>query len=258
MTTVSLPRLHWGEPSAPRRALLVHGLGSSAATMWFLAEGLAAAGWSATAVDLRGHENAPRASRYRIEDFAADVRATRADHGNAWDLVLGHSIGAAAATQAAGTVDDSTRGAWTRRLVLLDPALALDTAARQAILEAQLANFDGATVEGIAAQFPHWHPLDVEFRVRAVTSASRFALERAVLDNEDWDVTASVPHVSAPTLIIAADPEHGSLFAGDHAAAVLAANPLFEQVVLPGAGHSVHRDQPAETLQRILAWLNAP
>jgi len=254
MTIVTLPRLDWGDPGSPQRALLVHGLGSSGQTTWQLSEGLAEAGWFATAVDLRGHGGAPRASRYRIDDFAGDLLATTPAEGGTWDLVVGHSIGAAAAVQAA-SMAASTATEWTRRLVLLDPALTLDEPARHAILESQLANFDGATVASIAAQFPHWHPLDVEFRVRAVQAASRFALERSVLDNDDWDTTGFVAHVTAPTLIIAGDPEHGSLFAGEHAQSVLAMNPLLERVVLPGAGHSVHRDQPAETLQHLLTWL---
>ena len=252
MSTVTLPRWHWGDPESPRRALLVHGLGSSAQTTWRISEGLADAGWSATAVDLRGHGAAPRASRYRIEDIAADLLGTRPEGGGTWQLVVGHSIGAAAAAQAAGT-----ESASSERLVLLDPALQLDEPARQSVLAGQLANHDGATVASIAEQFPHWHPLDVEFRVRAVKAASRFALERAVLDNDDWDATAFVPHIAAPTLVIAADPAHGSMFAGEHAAAVLATNPLLEAVVVPGAGHSVHRDAPEATLRHLLDWLRA-
>ncbi|MFN4002203.1 alpha/beta fold hydrolase [Microcella sp.] len=252
MSTVTLPRWHWGDPASPRRALLVHGLGSSAQTTWRLSEGLADAGWSATAVDLRGHGDAPRASRYRIEDVAGDLLAAHPAGGGAWQLVVGHSIGAAAAAQAAGT-----EAAWAERLVLLDPALQLDGPARQAVLDGQLANHDGATVASIAEQFGHWHPLDIEFRVRAVRAASRFALERMVLDNDDWDVTAFVPHIAAPTLVIAADPDHGSMFAGEHAAAVLASNPLLEMVVVPGAGHSVHRDAPEATLRHLLDWVRA-
>lgn len=252
MSTVTLPRWHWGDADSPRRALLVHGLGSSAHTTWRLSEGLADAGWSATAVDLRGHGDAPRTSRYRIEDIAGDLLDTRPEGGGAWDLVVGHSIGAAAAAQAAGT-----DAGWAERLVLLDPALTLDEPARRSVLAGQLANHDGATVSSIAAQFPHWHPLDIEFRVRAVQATSRFALERMVLDNDDWDITAFVPHIAAPTLVIAADPDHGSMFAGEHAASVLAANPLFEQVVVLGAGHSVHRDAPEATLRHLLDWLRA-
>ena len=252
MSTVTLPRLHWGPADAPRRALLVHGLGSSAHTQWRLGEGLAERGWSATAVDLRGHGDAPRASRYRIDDIADDLLGTRPEGGTSWDLVVGHSIGGAAVAQA-GALD----AAWAHRLVLLDPAIVLDDAGRERVLAGQLANHDGATVAGIAADFPHWHPLDVEFRVRAVKAASRFALERMVRDNDDWDVRGHVARLTRPTLVIAADPAHGAMFAGALADEVLAGNPLVTSVVIAGAGHSVHRDDPAATLQHLLAFADA-
>lgn len=78
---LTLPLLTWGAPDAPRRALLIHGLGSSGALMWRLGAALAETGWSATAVDLRGHGSAPRALDYTLDAFAADVRATTAPHG---------------------------------------------------------------------------------------------------------------------------------------------------------------------------------
>ncbi len=254
MSTVTLPRLRWGPADAARRALLVHGLGSSAHTQWRLGEALAERGWSATAVDLRGHGDAPRASRYRIDDLADDLLATRPDAATVsgvavWDLVIGHSIGGAAVAQA-GALDVG----WARRLVLLDPAIVLDEAGRETVLAGQLANHDGATVAGIAADFPHWHPLDVEFRVRAAKDASRFALERMVRDNDDWDVRAHVARLAMPTLVIAADPAHGAMFAGALADEVLTGNPRVSAVVITGAGHSVHRDDPAATLRHLLAF----
>ena len=60
---LTLPRLAWGDSSAPRRALLVLGLGSSGALMWRIGVGLADAGWHAEAVDLRGHGSAPHMTR---------------------------------------------------------------------------------------------------------------------------------------------------------------------------------------------------
>lgn len=252
MSTVTLPRWHWGDPSSPHRALIVHGLGSSAHSTWRLSEALADAGWSATAVDLRGHGDAPRASRYRIDDIAADLLGTQPNGDGAWGLVVGHSIGGAAAAQAAGT-----DASFTERLVLLDPALVVDEPSRETVLAGQLANHDGATVASIAEQYPRWHPLDVELRVRSAKAASRFALERMVRDNHDWDVTAFVPHIAAPTLVIAADPDHGAMFVGELAERVLAMNPLLEQVVIAGAGHSLHRDDPEATVRALLDWLRA-
>lgn len=256
---VTLPRLHWGAPDASRRALLVHGLGSSAATMWQLGEGLAAAGWSATAVDLRGHGAAPRTSSYRIDELAADLLATRpADRSpaepphadDAWDAVLGHSIGGAAAIVAAAIAPD-----WARRLVLLDPAVRADAELRQTILTNQLTAHEGATIATVAEQNPQWHPTTVELRVHAVRQASRFALEHAVLDNPEWDVTSEAERLTTPTLVIAGEPARGGMFAGDHGDALLAANRRLRAVVVAG-GHNAHRDIPEVVLEHALAFLD--
>ncbi|MBN9181371.1 MAG: alpha/beta hydrolase, partial [Microbacterium sp.] len=64
--SVTLPRLTWGDPASGRRALLVHGLGSTAALMWRFGVALADEGWCAQAVDLRCHVLAPRALDYSI------------------------------------------------------------------------------------------------------------------------------------------------------------------------------------------------
>lgn len=250
MSTVTLPRLHWGPADSPRRALLVHGLGSSAHTMWRVAEGLAERGWSATAVDLRGHGEAPRASRYRIEDIAGDLVATRPIDG-AWDLVLGHSIAGAATVQAAATASD-----WTARLVLLDPTLVLDEVSREQVRLSQLAAHDNGTIAAVTAEQPHWHPHDVELRVRAVQRASRHALERMVLDNHEWDVRAFLPRVTAPTLVIAGEAERGARFTVADADEARAANPGIRTTVIGGTGHNVHRDDPAATLDVLLGWLD--
>ncbi len=97
---LTLPRLSWGDPSSDRRALLVHGLGSNGALMWRYGVALADAGWHADAVDLRGHGVAPRALDYTIDAYAADLGVTRPAGDGAWDLVVAHSLGGAAATVA--------------------------------------------------------------------------------------------------------------------------------------------------------------
>src|SRR5918993_873327 len=117
---LTLPRLSWGDPSSERRALLVHGLGSNGALMWRFGVALADAGWRADAVDLRGHGVAPRALDYSIDAYAAALQCTRPVGDTAWDLVVAHSLGGAAATVVA-----ASDPGWTRRLVLVDPAIHL-------------------------------------------------------------------------------------------------------------------------------------
>ena len=246
MAPLELPRLHWGDTDSPKRALMVHGLGSSAHTCWQVAEALADSGWSVTAVDLRGHGYAPRASRYRISDFALDLEHTLPRDGGSWDLVIGHSIGAASAV-----VASAHQPSWAKKLVLLDPALLLGEERKEIVRTGQLYGHDQLTAEETRRDNPHWHPLDVEFRVWSHRTASRFAVEHAVLDNPHWDVVAEAKSVGVPTLVIGGDPAVDSMFTGDHAQDVLSANPHMSMVVIDGAGHSVHRDRPAQTIAAI-------
>lgn len=141
---VELPRQAWGDPAAARRALLVHGLGSNGALMWRFGVALSERGWFAEAVDLRGHGTAPRTLDYTIAAYAADLTICRpgADTtGSAepapWDLVIAHSLGGTAAVVAAASVPD-----WTRRLVLIDPAIHLEDADRDDVRESQQRQFD--------------------------------------------------------------------------------------------------------------------
>jgi len=251
MVALTLPRLHWGQASAAHKALVVHGLGSSAATTWQVSEALAEAGWSATAVDLRGHGLAPRATCYRIEDFAEDLASASPDGGGSWEVVVGHSIGAASAVMAAHRAPT-----WTKRLVLLDPALELGEATKNQVLENQRQGHLYQSVDDIRQANPHWHPLDVELKVQAHKQASLFALEHAVFDNSPWNVTEEATSLAIPTLVIGADPSQGSMFCNEYAARMVEANPHMTYVVIEGAGHSVHRDKPQDTIEAILSYVN--
>lgn len=247
---VSLPRLTWGPRTASRRALLVHGLGSNGALMWRYGVALADAGWRADAVDLRGHGSAPRTLDYTLEAYAADVGAARPDDGGAWDLVIGHSLGGAASVLAAAADAD-----WTRRLVLIDPAIALTPRDRDIVRDSQARSFDDPSAAAVRAEHPDWHPQDIELKALSAQQASRWAVEQTSSQNETWDVTDAALRVAVPTHVIASDPAVYSLFRGKPAEAAVAANPLFRVSVVAGAGHSPHRDAPEATIAALWAAL---
>lgn len=248
MSTVELPTLAWGSPAADRTALLVHGLGSNAITMWRIGEHLASTGWFAVAVDQRGHGNAPRTVRYRIEDYARDLLAVPTERP--WDVAIGHSIGGASLVVASGL-----EPGFAERLVLIDPSLKTGPEHREQIRANQLANHAGLTVERQTELFPHWHPQDIEASVLAVRAASAFALEHSVLDNPDWDVLDRAVALTVPTLVVQGDPAVMARYTDEHGEFVESANPLVTRQVIPGTGHNVHRDAPDELCERLTAWL---
>ncbi|MEU4017420.1 alpha/beta hydrolase [Microbacterium sp. NPDC028030] len=247
---LTLPRRSWGDPSAARRALLVHGLGSSGALMWRLGDALADAGWHATAVDLRGHGDAPRSLDYTVAAYGADLAATRPDDAGPWDAVVGHSLGGAASTVAAASAPD-----WTRRLVLIDPAIHVDGRDAAIVRRSQERAFADTRLEVVQQEHPHWHPQDQELKIDAVQRASAWAVEQTSAQNQPWDVRDAAARLTVPTHVIGADPAVYSIFTGDLASEVLAANPLITLSVVEGAGHSLHRDRPDESIRQLLEAL---
>ena len=211
--------------------------------MWRYGVELADAGWRADAVDLRGHGTAPRALDYRIAAYAADLAQTYPSGGGAWDLVVAHSLGAAASVVAA--VDDPR---WTGHLVLIDPAIALTDRDREIVRDSQARSFADPSQDAVRAEHPEWHEHDVELKALSAQQASRWAVEQTSAQNETWDVTDAALGVGVPTHVIASDPEIYSIFRGKPAESVVARNPRFAVSVVPGAGHSPHRDRPEATL----------
>lgn len=244
---VTLPRLSWGPAAAPRRALLIHGLGSNGALMWRYGVFLADAGWRADAVDLRGHGSAPRVLDYTLEAYAEDVLAARADDGP-WDLVVGHSLGGAASVLAA-----AADPGWTRRLVLIDPAISLTERDRGIVRDSQTRAFDDPSQAAVRAEHPDWHPQDIELKALSAQQASRWAVEQTSAQNPRWDVTEAALRIAVPTHVIASDPHVYSIFARKPAEAAVAANRHFTVSVVADAGHSPHRDRPEATLEALRA-----
>ncbi|MFM6968216.1 MAG: alpha/beta fold hydrolase [Microbacteriaceae bacterium] len=249
MTVVQLPTLSWGDPTESRRALLVHGLGSDAHTMWRIGEHLASEGWFAIAVDQRGHGTAPRTERYRIEDYADDL--LHVPHDRPWDVVIGHSIGGASVVHAA-----TVHPGWTRRLALIDPALVASEHDRAEIKTRQLNNNANLTITTQSAANPHWDVRDIETSVAAQRAADPDALAKSCDDNADWDVIDDAIALTVPTLVIQGDPTVMARYTDANADAVESVNPLVTHVTISGAGHNVHRDRPTEFCAELSKWLN--
>lgn len=249
-TPVILPTLSWGAFHSPRRALLVHGLGSNGALMWRFGVELAALGWHATAVDLRGHGTAPRALDYTLAAYAADLVECRPDADAApWDLVIGHSLGGAAAVLAAAAEPE-----WARRLVLIDPAIVLTSAQREDVRQGQLAQLADPSAEAVRAEHPTWHPQDVELKVQSTLQVSAWAIDQTMAQNPVWDVRSAVGTLPIPVHIIAGDPDVYALVEGELAES-LTAHLSVTLSVVTGAGHSPHRDLPEATMVQLRAAL---
>ncbi|MCA0216218.1 MAG: alpha/beta hydrolase [Actinobacteria bacterium] len=239
---IDLPQRHWGERGP--RVLLVHGLSSTAESWWRVGPGIADAGFRVTAVDLRGHGEAPRAERYALVDYAGDLP------GDDWFAVIGHSLGGAAAVLAA------QRPGFTRALALLDPVLLVTRDEWQATIDDQLSEL-GLDEQALEALKPHWHERDRAAKLAGIRQTDAHVIEHSFTDNDRWDVTAEATALAVPTLLLRGDPAVYSMLSDETADALAAANPLVDYRVVAGAGHSPHRDRPEETIAALIGWLLA-
>lgn len=221
-----------------RRALLVHGLSSSASSWWRVREALEADGWAVTAVDLRGHGANPPAPSYALTDYAADLPA------GPWDVVVAHSLGAAAAVLAA------QREGFAGSLVLLDPVLEVSAAEASAVIAVQVAELD-LDEASIVRLKPRWDDRDRAEKLVGVRSVDPAAVTRSFTDNPAWNVVAETSALGMPVLILSGDPAVYSMLDPQTARSLQNA----EYRVIPNAGHSPHRDEPDATIAALREWL---
>lgn len=264
-------RLHLREwhPPAPKPGsptfLLLHGLSSNARTWDLVAPRLAEAGFSAIAVDQRGHGLSGKPeSGYDFGTITTDLHELVGALGLDRPILAGQSWGGNVVLDAAARYPGISRG-----LVFVDGGF-LELGSRgtweeisQELRPPDLAGLPRAALaEMIAESFPRWVPEGVEMTlgnfehfedgtVRPwLALRHHMAILRALYDQ---DVDALFPQVNVPVLICPAD--DGSDWTEskrtlvERAAAGLAHS---EVRWFAGAAHDIHVDQPVLLAQAIL------
>jgi 2-succinyl-6-hydroxy-2,4-cyclohexadiene-1-carboxylate synthase len=246
----------WGEnfPMQPTLVLL-HGFTGSARTWAIHAQTYAAAGLRVIALDMLGHgaSDVPDdPARYSIEHCRDDILAALdvlgVPAGSA--ILLGYSMGGRIALHTAFS-------GFCRGLILesASPGIADETerAARRASDAALAARIER---EGVPAFVEYWENLPLFASQRALPDAVQSAVRAQRLHNHARGLANSLrgvgtgsqpalhdrlPRLTSPTLLIA-----GALDAKYAAIAREMAQviPHSEVRIVPGAGHTVHLEQP--------------
>ncbi|MGE3194323.1 MAG: alpha/beta fold hydrolase [Microbacteriaceae bacterium] len=230
------------------KALLLHGLSSSPDGWWRVRGWLEDSGWQTETLALLGHGGRPPAPSYALGAYVDDIRAA----GGRYDLVIGHSLGACVATVIA-----SEDPGWTTRLVLLDPVWYIPSGDLPAIAADQAAELR-LTEQTLRAQKPHWDDRDVAGKLSAIAAVDPAAVTRTFAEVDRWDLRDAARRILTRTLVLGGDPAVYTMLepADGYEVAEDAADMRY--IVVPGAGHSPHRDAPAATRAALEEWLEEP
>jgi pimeloyl-ACP methyl ester carboxylesterase len=256
--------------------LCLHGFPDTAWSFAPTVEALAAAGFRAVAVFMRGYAPSaiPADGDYRITTLGRDVIAL-IDHLNAdRAFVVGHDWGAVATYVAAALRPDRFAGIVTAavphlRRFLLRPELPQFRRSRYMgyfqlplIPERRIRAQDFAWLRQLIRKWsPDWNfserefmPLKAAFsepgRLRAALGYYR-AIPRATLQSESWQVV--MKPISVPTRVIYGENDGcigREMFIGqDH---LFAAG--YERVEMAGCGHFMHCEQPQLFAERVIEF----
>ena len=217
------------------------------------------------AVDLLGHgaSDAPRdPARHAVERQAADLAAFLRAEGLAPAHVLGYSFGARVALRLALDQPDVVRS-----LVLESPSAGIaDDAAREERRAADERLAQLLERDGITAFTDHWESLPLFATERALPAATQEEIRAGRLRNDPLGLAASLRGagqgamtpmhadlpITVPVTVIGGALDQVGLPRAQSVAAGVGSARL---VVVDGAGHAVHREQPARFARELAAHL---
>ncbi|NTU82089.1 MAG: alpha/beta hydrolase [Chloroflexales bacterium] len=251
-----LSYLDWGGSGPP--ALLLHGITSSAATLWRVGPALAAAGLRPIALDMPGHGESDTSRAHAINTIAGLVGDTIIALGLHEVTLLGHSWGGATALALAGG-SHPARDAIARA-VLVDPALAIETGWGEEALPSYVEGVGEPATAGAAAiraKNPAWDEGDVYWKAIAMEQCRREQVMGFFQPPADWDLLGRIAHVAVPLLVMVAAPGYSVIPEGRLAEVRAALTPgRDELVVVPGTTHNMFRGPGYErTMAALLRWL---
>jgi pimeloyl-ACP methyl ester carboxylesterase len=253
-----LSYLEW--PGGGPPLLLLHGITSSAATLWQAGPALAAAGYHVFALDMPGHGESDMSAAHDIDTIASMAGALIIGRGLRGTTLIGHSWGGAASLALAS--GDHPARAELAKVVLIDPALGMHPRRGAAALPAYLEGValpPEANLGRLRANNPDWAECDIYWKAQALANCRPAQVAGFFTGSGEWSLLDRVAAVDAPLLILVADPQHSVIPAdrlGELAAALRPG--LGALQVIPGTTHNMLRGPGyAPTMAALREWLSA-
>lgn len=235
--------------------VLLHGIGSRAVSWWPVIDQLSAR-FHLYAPDLRGHgASAKPASGYLVSDYAGDLARLLDGLGLDRPLILGHSLGGMVAltwardhpARAAGiALEDSPLRGGRATLPSFDDWLALNAMA------------PAEAAAAYARRYPPWSVEDCQRRATSITATARpvFTELRAEAEADlDADRITPLAAIQSPILLVYGDLDQGGMVVPADAHRLASTLPRARIAHIPGAGHTLHRDQSDAFLTMVLPFL---
>jgi pimeloyl-ACP methyl ester carboxylesterase len=216
------------------------------------------------APDAPGHGRSPLGQPgLNMADDVDRVRLLLDDLGIASVIVMGHSMGALAASLLAARHPDAVDA-----VLVEDPVWRLDldlTLDRRPIdgtehellvgLKQQQAQTDSDRRATIRRENPRWDDAELEpWSTSKVLTDVRFFDGPMIWAPEVWQETAA--KIGVPTLLITGDVHRGAIVDDDAAEVALKLLAHGERLHEPAASHSIHRDFPDSVATKINAFLD--
>jgi N-formylmaleamate deformylase len=235
--------------------VLLHGIGSRYVSWWPVI-GPLADHFRLIIPDLRGHGDSDKPQTgYLFADYAADLEGLLTAYGIARSFILGHSLGAMTALTWA-----NKHPAQAVRIVLEDPPT---TTGRGDVdmLQGWLALSSGTIEEAIAIyreRFPNWTEEERYRRAVSITSTAPGVFQDlidAVYAGGYPDWIELSRHIESPVLIVHGEIDHGSSTLPEVVKQFEDSNGNIQSGVIPGGGHSLHRDNTDAFLASTIPFL---
>ncbi|OAX40308.1 alpha beta-hydrolase [Rhizopogon vinicolor AM-OR11-026] len=234
----------WGSPSAPRRALLIHGMSMCSNSWEGIAQLLAADGFFVVAPNLLGHAWR-RSSDYSVSRLAEDLRSYFV-MGTSYDVIIGHSLGGAVALSLLPFLPPKKV-----TIVLVDPAIEVPD--EQLDIHQELFVKDVVslkTPDEHMAENPAWSRRDCVLRTIGLSMCDGAIMKSLFQQNKSWSYGHLFKNVTSNVKIsvLLADPEFGAVCRLEHIPRDVK---RLDARVIPGTGHWIQFDCPNAIMDAI-------
>ncbi len=215
--------------------------------------------------DARGHGLSARVQPGEAIDMVADTAGLIRGLGLDRPILGGHSMGANTSSQVGARFPSLVRA-----LVLEDPPWrdweppkppepGKEPQTPPNPMNDRITSLEKSSVEELIASCRKDNPAWAEVELRPwAESKKQFDynfLQRPGGLPQDW--MEVYPAIHRPTLLITADPAKGSIVTPEMAKLVCAQNKYIQAVYIPGAGHNIRRENYAEYMRVLRAFLKA-